>query len=64
MVSDGMVGEDVVWEGRRVPAALFPELQLPRRHDRPARTAELAVRFRAVELQPPARHAARPPVRV
>ena len=27
MVSDGMVGEDVVWEGRRVPAALFPELE-------------------------------------
>ena len=59
----GHAAKQIHWQPI-APVAGTRELKLPRRADRPARTAELAVRFRAVELRPPARHAVLPPVRV
>ena len=42
------------------PVAGFHDIQLPRTASRPARRARLAVRFAAVDLQPPRRHAQGP----
>jgi len=51
------VAQGHLWEHlARQPVAGFQELQIPRSGSRPARVARLAIRFAAVDLQPPKRN--------
>lgn len=55
------------WLWERVNAQALAgtqQLQLPRRHNRPARVATLAIRFACVELKPPKRKATLKPIRL
>lgn len=55
------VAQGALWEHlAEQPVAGCQDIQIPRTASRPARRARLAVRFAAVDLQPPRRHAQGP----
>lgn len=57
------VEQGLLWDHLATqPVAGFQEVHVPRKGSRPARTARLAVRYAAVELQPPTTKPTLPPV--